>query len=173
MKQISNPTAFHSLMAGGLAGTLSWLLTFPLDVIKSCIQADGMNKNPQYLGAFDCIQKGYKAEGISFFCRGLTSTLLRAFPMNAACFFTVSQVMRLAQCAHLDIEIHSTEPMALGSGSIPIYHPIYHHHDYKEIQQKKCHMVKSLTVLGAFSEAVCHSEIEDLVNEYYSKYLAI
>lgn len=36
-------STFHMLMAGGTAGALSWLLAYPVDVIKSRIQVDGMS----------------------------------------------------------------------------------------------------------------------------------
>lgn len=37
---ISTP---HLLAAGGAAGAFSWLFTYPIDVIKSRLQADGVN----------------------------------------------------------------------------------------------------------------------------------
>uniref|UniRef100_A0A3P9PFT0 Solute carrier family 25 member 29 n=1 Tax=Poecilia reticulata TaxID=8081 RepID=A0A3P9PFT0_POERE len=55
-------------------------LLFSVDVIKSRLQADGVGGVNQY----SCI------EGYMVFTRSLTSTLLRAFPVNAAIFATVS-----------------------------------------------------------------------------------
>lgn len=83
------------LLAGGLAGTVSWVLTYPIDVIKSRLQADGMMGQPRYNGALDCLKKSISAEGYSFLTRGLTSTILRAFPTNAACFTVVTWTFRL------------------------------------------------------------------------------
>lgn len=37
---ISTP---HMLMAGGTAGAVSWLLAYPVDVIKTRVQVDGMS----------------------------------------------------------------------------------------------------------------------------------
>lgn len=50
-KETNEPiSTFHMLMAGGTAGAFSWLLAYPVDVIKSRIQVDGMTgKNPLYL----------------------------------------------------------------------------------------------------------------------------
>lgn len=95
MRQMAAPTVISCLIFGGMAGTFSWMFTFPIDVVKSCLQADGMDEKRKFQGIADCIQKGYKSEGIQFFCRGLTSTLLRAFPMNAACFVSVSIINRI------------------------------------------------------------------------------
>jgi len=44
----------------------------------------------------DCFRQSYKDEGWRFLTRGLSSTMLRSFPTNAATFATVTWVMRLA-----------------------------------------------------------------------------
>lgn len=85
------------LLAGGSAGILSWLSTYPLDVLKSRLQADGLQAAPRYRGLLDCARQSYEAEGWRVFTRGLTSTLLRAFPVNAATFATVTVVLSYAR----------------------------------------------------------------------------
>ncbi|ODN04271.1 Mitochondrial basic amino acids transporter [Orchesella cincta] len=81
------------LMAGGMAGVLSWIVTFPIDVVKTRLQCDDRGK---YSGAFDCARKTYRSEGYRAFSRGLVSTVIRAFPTNAATFTVVTWIMRLA-----------------------------------------------------------------------------
>lgn len=81
------------LLAGGTAGILSWLSTYPMDVVKSRLQADGLRGAPRYRGILDCVRQSYEAEGWRVFTRGLASTLLRAFPVNAATFATVTVVL--------------------------------------------------------------------------------
>lgn len=83
------------LFAGGFAGTVSWVLTYPIDVIKSRLQVDGMSGTAKYSGAFDCFKKSVQIEGYSCLSRGLMSTVLRAFPTNAACFAVVTWTFRL------------------------------------------------------------------------------
>ncbi|TRY96604.1 hypothetical protein DNTS_032550, partial [Danionella cerebrum] len=78
------------LFGGGMSGIASWLSTYPVDVIKSRLQADGVGGNYQYTGIMDCLRKSIQREGLRVFTRGLTSTLLRAFPVNAATFATVT-----------------------------------------------------------------------------------
>ncbi|XP_025906211.1 mitochondrial basic amino acids transporter isoform X2 [Nothoprocta perdicaria] len=78
------------LFSGGISGIVSWLSTYPVDVIKSRLQADGVGGVTQYKGILDCVRKSYHDEGWRVFTRGLTSTLLRAFPVNAATFATVT-----------------------------------------------------------------------------------
>ncbi|KAL0169380.1 hypothetical protein M9458_033976, partial [Cirrhinus mrigala] len=60
------------LLAGGMSGTASWLSTYPVDVINGRSQ------------------QSWRREGWRVFTRGLTSTLLRAFPVNATTFATVT-----------------------------------------------------------------------------------
>ncbi|XP_036267544.1 mitochondrial basic amino acids transporter isoform X2 [Pipistrellus kuhlii] len=81
------------LLAGGTSGILSWLSTYPVDVVKSRLQADGVRGAARYRGIVDCARQSYRAEGWRVFTRGLTSTLLRAFPVNAATFATVTIVL--------------------------------------------------------------------------------
>ncbi|XP_058147681.1 mitochondrial basic amino acids transporter isoform X2 [Dasypus novemcinctus] len=85
------------LLAGGTAGMASWLSTYPVDVVKSRLQADGLRGAPRYRGMLDCARQSYRAEGWRVFTRGLASTLLRAFPVNAATFATVTVVLTYAR----------------------------------------------------------------------------
>ncbi|CAJ0929872.1 unnamed protein product, partial [Mesorhabditis belari] len=83
-------TAPQVLTAGGLAGMLSWLPNYPADVIKTRFQADD-----SYRTYWECIKKTYHERGVRGFYAGLGSTMLRAFPSNAATFFTVEWTYRL------------------------------------------------------------------------------
>ncbi|KAH7730782.1 Protein C54G10.4 c [Aphelenchoides avenae] len=83
-------TSWQLLLAGGGAGMLSWLFNYPADVIKTRFQADDSHKS--YV---DLIRKTYAERGIRTFFVGLGSTLWRAFPTNAATFFTVEWTYRL------------------------------------------------------------------------------
>ncbi|XP_053596008.1 mitochondrial basic amino acids transporter [Microplitis demolitor] len=85
-------TTLHMLIAGGLAGTASWIFTYPIDVIKSRIQAD---QNGRYKNIVDCFKKSLKDDGLRCLFRGLNSTILRAFPSNAVTFTVVHWTLRL------------------------------------------------------------------------------
>ncbi|XP_069572280.1 mitochondrial basic amino acids transporter-like [Brachyistius frenatus] len=87
------------LFSGGMAGIASWLSTYPVDVIKSRLQADGVGGVHEYSGIADCVRQSVSREGYMVFTRGLTSTLLRAFPVNAATFATVTLVLMYARGA--------------------------------------------------------------------------
>ncbi|XP_057315267.1 mitochondrial basic amino acids transporter-like isoform X2 [Hydractinia symbiolongicarpus] len=83
------------LLAGGLAGALSWAFVLPIDVIKSKIQAEGFLPHGRYKNYMDCIRTCYRSEGIQGFTRGLLPTVVRAFPVNAVTLCTVSILLRL------------------------------------------------------------------------------
>jgi len=73
---------------GGLAGEALWLASYPLDVVKSKLQTDGLRTGEQqYSGAIDCARKVWAKEGVVGFWRGLAPTLMRAMPVSAGTFF--------------------------------------------------------------------------------------
>ncbi|KAF8541927.1 mitochondrial carrier protein [Trichophaea hybrida] len=81
---------------GGLAGEALWLGSYPLDVVKSKLQTDGLKAGEQkYKGAVDCMRQVWAKEGMMGFWRGLTPTLMRAMPVSAGTFFVVETTMRL------------------------------------------------------------------------------
>ncbi|CAG9835186.1 unnamed protein product [Diabrotica balteata] len=89
------PSSATILFAGGTAGVISWIIPYPLDVLKSKIQVDGMTSK-QYSGLYDCFKKTVNTEGYRSLYRGMTPTLIRAFPVNAVTFFVVTWTMRIA-----------------------------------------------------------------------------
>lgn len=175
-KNTANPSALHTLMAGGMAGTLSWLVTFPIDIIKSQLQADGMTGESKYKGVWDCARKGYREEGVRFFTRGLASTLIRAFPMNAACFLVVSWTMRLSSggstlSPSLQMDYHQPEPLlAIGSMTVPILLAVDKHSEERNSKalHHKSHTIRHFVFSSvAFHEAVCQDELSELAHDVY------
>ena len=77
------------MLSGGAAGVASWVYSYPTDVIKSKIQAEGFAPIGRYTGYADCIRLSIKEEGYRVFVRGMTVCLSRAFPVNAATFMAV------------------------------------------------------------------------------------
>jgi len=71
------------LFAGGMGGVFAWMSTYPADVIKSRLQTQ---QDGKYKGFIDCASKIFREEGYSAFFKGLSPTLIRAFPVNAAIF---------------------------------------------------------------------------------------
>ncbi|CAL4165745.1 unnamed protein product [Meganyctiphanes norvegica] len=83
------------LGAGGMAGVVSWVLTYPIDFVKSRIQADGVGGINQYKGIIHCLQKSVAEDGWGCLTKGLNSAIIRAFPTNAATFVVVSWTLKL------------------------------------------------------------------------------
>lgn len=83
------------ILAGGLAGMISWTSTFPCDFVKSKMQADGNDGKFLYKGFTDCFIKNYRTGGVKTFFTGLGPTLLRAFPTNGVIFFVYNLVSKL------------------------------------------------------------------------------
>lgn len=81
-------------VTGGVSGIVAWMVSYPFDVVKSRIQVDGMFGDVKYQGILDCCRKSYRESGGKVFFRGLNSTLIRAFAVNAATFPTVALVLR-------------------------------------------------------------------------------
>lgn len=98
-------SAWRLLIAGGFSGTFSWVVLYPIDIIKSKYQADGIGPKPNYTGYRDCIKKTYAKEGVRGFSRGLLATILRAFPVNAATLTVVTITLRLGRSKDSQLEI--------------------------------------------------------------------
>mmetsp|Transcript_6643 Transcript_6643/g.18539 ORF Transcript_6643/g.18539 Transcript_6643/m.18539 type:complete len:383 (+) Transcript_6643:435-1583(+) len=74
-----------TFMAGGCAGVFQWVITYPLDVVKTRIQASPPGT---YRGIWDCAVTSVKAEGMEVMSRGLGIACVRAFPLHATIFLT-------------------------------------------------------------------------------------
>jgi len=83
------------LIAGGIAGVAFWLSVYPVDYVKSRIQAQPIGDPKLRLTAFQCIKQCYNYGGIRIFYGGLSATLARAVPANAATLATVTMMTRL------------------------------------------------------------------------------
>lgn len=83
----SNITHTHtwlaSTLAGGLAGSITWGFIYPIDVIKTHIQT---SKFSQQVSIFGVARKIIQTHGWKHLFRGITITLVRAFPVNGTIF---------------------------------------------------------------------------------------
>ena len=81
------------LVAGGLAGVASWICCYPLDVIKTRLQAQTQS-SLKYRGFFDCLRKSNVEDGHVVLLRGLGTTIGRAFLVNGAIFSAYEIALR-------------------------------------------------------------------------------
>ena len=91
---VEDLSVWKLLVSGGMAGYAYWLPWYPIDAIKSKLQADSL-ANPKYSGILDCLAQTVKSEGVRGLYRGFLPCMLRAFPANAATFLTFESMMRL------------------------------------------------------------------------------
>ncbi|XP_021911855.1 mitochondrial arginine transporter BAC2 [Carica papaya] len=82
------------LVAGGLAGVASWVNCYPLDVVKTRLQAQSPTSLKKYNGIIDCFQKSVKQDGFSVLWRGLGTAVARAFVVNGAIFSAYETALR-------------------------------------------------------------------------------
>jgi solute carrier family 25 carnitine/acylcarnitine transporter 20/29 len=76
------------LTAGSIGGLAYWVLTYPIDVMKSAVQADSCAPaERRFKGLADVAKQLYAEGGVKRFFKGVTPCLLRAAPANATCFF--------------------------------------------------------------------------------------
>lgn len=80
------------VVAGGTAGSVYWFAVHPVDTVKSVLQADSLTQ-PRYRGPVDCALQVLREQGLRGIYRGLSPSLLRAFPSNAAAFLSYEWMM--------------------------------------------------------------------------------
>lgn len=84
-------------LAGGVCGIMCWIVVFPLDLVKTLIQKEILLPNPTYKSAIDCVKDIYKKNGFNGFYRGITVTLMRAFPIHSLNFLVYEQTLVLVR----------------------------------------------------------------------------
>ncbi|PLB48460.1 mitochondrial carrier protein [Aspergillus steynii IBT 23096] len=75
-------------VCGGLAGEMLWLLSHPLDVIKSKMQSDGFGDRQAYRSMSHAFHQTWLTGGLRGLFNGLGPALLRAMPVSAGTFAT-------------------------------------------------------------------------------------
>jgi len=115
LKDRSQVEAWRLALYGGLAGEALWVASYPLDVIKSKMQTDGLGVRgaaaqvvdaagkggvngavkeaakeqfevQRYKNMRDCFAQTWAEQGMRGFWKGLLPTLFRALPVSAATF---------------------------------------------------------------------------------------
>ena len=86
-----------SFLAGGVAGCVIWSSTFPFDTIKTRIQCAPFDTPKSQLRIPAMASNIVRNEGITGLYRGLSVSLVRAFPVNACVFPVYGYVLRHLQ----------------------------------------------------------------------------
>uniref|UniRef100_A0A8C1HWU6 Solute carrier family 25 member 45 n=1 Tax=Cyprinus carpio carpio TaxID=630221 RepID=A0A8C1HWU6_CYPCA len=81
------------LVAGGVAGVVTWACATPMDVVKARLQMCG-GGGRMYSGVLNCITVSVREEGMQVFFKGLLLNSVRAFPVNAVTFLSFEMLLR-------------------------------------------------------------------------------
>ena len=89
-------TWMASAFAGGCAGSLTWAIVYPVDIIKTKVQTSPLNAHSSELKMWNILRSIVATSGWKSLFRGLGITLVRAFPVNGTIFpvyeFTLMQI---------------------------------------------------------------------------------
>ena len=77
---------FSSILAGGFAGSLSWAVIYPIDVIKSRVQTAPLDAPWSQRSMAAITRRIFEINGGRSLYRGVVLTVIRAFPVNAIIF---------------------------------------------------------------------------------------
>ena len=107
---------YKVLLYGGIAGVVTWVSIFPLDVVKTRVQTqewlvaeperrplltersesgDLVRKEMRRKGAIEIAKQAYREEGVAVFFRGLGICTVRGFIVSAVQFFVYEWIMEL------------------------------------------------------------------------------
>lgn len=92
-QNLANPPTWSIFLAAGTGGTLYWVLTYPIDVVKSTLQSDESEKSQRkFKGVVDCAKRLYVEEGgWRRFFKGFSPCLMRAVPANVTMLWVVEK----------------------------------------------------------------------------------
>lgn len=85
----SDMPVYATLMIGSISGSVGAITVFPLNVVRTRLQASGTPAHPYvYAGFVDACRQTYVREGVKGFYRGLVPTLAKVIPA-VSCSYTV------------------------------------------------------------------------------------
>ncbi|KAJ2798659.1 hypothetical protein H4R20_004742 [Coemansia guatemalensis] len=92
--------ALTHMLAGGTCGVASWLLIFPVDLVKSTMQSQILRPAQKFSTSWQCLRDIYARLGMAGLYRGVSVSLIRAFPIHGLNFVVYewarSTICRLA-----------------------------------------------------------------------------
>ena len=83
--------SFIYFVSGGLAGQIAWAVSLPLDTIKTRIQVE--HSHPPRIR--EVVAHVWNNGGVKGFYRGVSATIIRAFPANAALFLAYESTKKI------------------------------------------------------------------------------
>jgi len=91
----NNPSAVTLLACGAISSSCGQLVAYPLVVIRTRMQVQGMEDRPVvYTGMLDCLKKIYASEGIRGFYRGILPNFMKAIPAISISYLVYEKTKR-------------------------------------------------------------------------------
>ena len=84
-----------SMAAGGIAGSLSWAIVYPIDVIKSRVQALPYSTRRHEQSILNISRQIVLQHGVGGLFRGFSIAVFRAFPVNSIIFPTYEVTLKI------------------------------------------------------------------------------
>jgi hypothetical protein len=84
IKSKKNKIKFYkTFIYGAISGGVNWLITFPIDTVKTKMISDSIIKNrKKYKNSLDCIKKNFRKNGFFSFYSGFSIVFLRGLIVN-------------------------------------------------------------------------------------------
>ncbi|CAG7835883.1 unnamed protein product [Allacma fusca] len=111
----------RGVIAGGVAGGIEILITYPAEYVKTQLQLDDKSSNKKYNGFLDCVKKTLRARGFFGLYSGISILLYGAIPKSAIRFgsFETLKKYSLDSKGHLS---HSNRLLCgMGTGVIEAF----------------------------------------------------
>lgn len=89
-ESVNDLAAWKILLSGAMSGVAFWSSVYPVDLVKSRMQT-----SPEKISFAKMFGNIYRTEGVRGLYAGVGPCLTRAFPANAALFFTVELCHKL------------------------------------------------------------------------------
>ena len=93
---------YETAMIGTFASIVAQTATYPLNVVRTRLQTQGVNNRPRmYNGMFDCFRHIIKKDGPQGLFRGLLANYLKAVPASAITFVAFEEVNKFFAARNL------------------------------------------------------------------------
>ncbi|XP_030596107.1 solute carrier family 25 member 43 [Archocentrus centrarchus] len=96
MDELGFISQWRAIFAGGLAGVVAALATYPLEVAETRLIVQNC-RQPTYIGVAHTLTKIYKNEGLLALYRGFSLTVLGAVPFSVGCYAVYMNLDKLWQ----------------------------------------------------------------------------
>lgn len=73
-------------LSGGLAGSIAWFVSFPLDCVRAGVQGQSFSSNKPRKGAMQVVKELMKTKGVRGLYSGVAPSILRAFLVSGSRF---------------------------------------------------------------------------------------